>query len=101
MLFDFYGAHYSSNLMKMVVYGKENVDELGNIVESQFSAIPNKNYKSYQMTEHPFDEKMFKKMVKITPVKDKRTLELTWILKDKSMHYRNSPSRYVSHILGH
>lgn len=44
---------------------------------------------------------MFKKIVKITPVKDKRTLELTWILKDKSMHYRNAPSRYVAHILGH
>jgi insulysin len=44
---------------------------------------------------------MFKKMVKIVPVKDKRTLELTWILSDQSMNYRNSPSKYVSHILGH
>jgi len=26
---------------------------------------------------------------------------MTWILKDKSMHYRNAPSRYVTHILGH
>lgn len=26
---------------------------------------------------------------------------MTWILKDKSMHYRNAPSRYVAHILGH
>jgi hypothetical protein len=50
------------------------VDQLGQIVENQFSAIQNKNYKSYQMTEHPFDEKMFKKMIKIVPVKDKRTL---------------------------
>ena len=29
MLFDFYNSNYSSNLMKMVVYGKENVDQLG------------------------------------------------------------------------
>lgn len=26
MLFDFYNSHYSANLMKMVVYGRENVD---------------------------------------------------------------------------
>jgi secreted Zn-dependent insulinase-like peptidase len=32
MLFDFYNSNYSANLMKMVVYGKENVDELGDIV---------------------------------------------------------------------
>jgi len=50
MLFDFYNSHYSSNLMKMVVYGKENVDQLGEIVINQFSMIPNKNFKSYQMT---------------------------------------------------
>jgi insulysin len=74
MLFDFYNSHYSSNLMKMVVYGKENVDQLGDIVQNQFSAISNKKFTSYKMTEHPFDEKMFKKMIKITPVKDKRTL---------------------------
>ena len=74
MLFDFYNSNYSSNLMKMVVYGKENVDQLGQIVQNQFSAIPNKNYKSFKMTEHPFDEKMFKKIIKVTPVKDKRTL---------------------------
>lgn len=53
------------------------------------------------MTEQPFGEKMFKKIIKVTPVKDKRTLELTWILNDKSMYYKNAPSRYVSHILGH
>ena len=58
MLFDFYNSHYSSNLMKMVIYGKENVDQLGQIVEDQFSAIQNKNFKPYKMTEHPFDEKM-------------------------------------------
>ena len=28
MLLDFYNAHYSSNLMKLVVYSKENVDKV-------------------------------------------------------------------------
>jgi len=50
MLFDFYNSNYSSNLMKMVVYGKENVDQLVEIIQNQFSAIPNKSYKSFQMT---------------------------------------------------
>jgi insulysin len=39
--------------------------------------------------------------VKLVPVKDKRVLELTWFLKDQTPSYRNPPSKYVSHILGH
>jgi len=37
----------------------------------------------------------------LVPVKDKRVLELTWFLTDQTPHYRNSPSKYASHILGH
>lgn len=34
-------------------------------------------------------------------MKDKKHMELTWILKDQSAEYRHSPAKYVSHILGH
>jgi len=44
---------------------------------------------------------MLKKLVKVVPVKDKRTLEMTWILKDQASFYKNAPSKYISHILGH
>ena len=49
MLFDFYNKHYSANLMKLVVYGKESVDKLSEWVLQYFSGIPNKNYTSYVM----------------------------------------------------
>lgn len=35
------------------------------------------------------------------PVKDRRVLEITWLLKDQSSHYHHPPSKYISHILGH
>ena len=49
MLLDFYDKHYSSNLMKLVVYSKENVDKISELVSELFSAIPNKNLSSYRL----------------------------------------------------
>ena len=35
------------------------------------------------------------------PVKDKRVLELNWIVSNQAQHYKYPPSKYVSHLLGH
>lgn len=40
-------------------------------------------------------------MFKIYPVKDKKTLEMEWILNLKKEHYKNHPCKYVAHLLGH
>jgi secreted Zn-dependent insulinase-like peptidase len=55
----------------------------------------------YQMTESPFGENVFKKLVKLVPVKDKRTLEIIWVIKNKSSLYKSSPAKYASHLIGH
>ena len=49
----------------------------------------------------PFDQKMLKNIIKLVPVKDRRTLEMNWILKNQAQNYKNSPAKYISHILGH
>lgn len=101
MLLDFYNSNYSANLMKLVIYGKEKVDVLAQWAKDMFSAIPNRDYKREKMTECPYDEKAMKKLYKIVPVKDKKTIEITWILKLQQEHYRNHPGKYVSNLLGH
>ena len=52
------------------------------------------------MKNSPF-ETIYGKIVKLVPVKDKRTLELTWIIENQEQNYRHSPAKYVSHLLGH
>jgi secreted Zn-dependent insulinase-like peptidase len=39
-----------------------------------FSAVPNKKLKRFQLDCHPFDDKSFKKIFKVTPVKDLKKL---------------------------
>ena len=80
MLFKFYNSKYSANLMKLVVYGQSDIDSLTKSVESMFKDVKNNNYNKYQMDTHPYDDKTMRKMIKLVPVKDKKVLELCWIL---------------------
>ena len=34
-------------------------------------------------------------------MKDRKTLDLEWIISNQSKHYENHPGMYVSHMLGH
>jgi insulysin len=40
---DFHASHYSANLMKLAVYGRQPVGELAALVERLFSGVPNKD----------------------------------------------------------
>jgi insulysin len=101
MLFNFYNSHYSANLMKLVVYGQEDIENLVKSVEEKFRDVKNNKFAKFAIKEHPFGEDAIGKIIKLVPVKDRRVLELTWLIKDQSPYYRNAPSKYVSHIIGH
>jgi insulysin len=87
--------------MKLVVYGQDDIGRLAKSVEDNFKDVKNHKFSRFQIKEHPFGERALGKVIKLVPVKDRRVLELNWFLKDQTPFYRNSPSRYASHILGH
>lgn len=101
MLFSFYNSHYSANIMKLVVYGQDDLDVLAQSVIEKFSEVKNHQFAKFQIEGHPYGERALGKIIKIVPVKDRRVLELTWLLTNQAAHYRYAPSKYVSHILGH
>lgn len=101
MLFKFYQSNYSANIMKLVVYGQSDIETLTEEVKTRFSNVKNHQYTPFKLPEIPYDQNFIGKLIKVIPVKDKRTLELTWFLDDQTKLYRNPPSRYVSHLLGH
>ena len=53
------------------------------------------------MLDIPYAPESFNKIYKITPVKDKKVLDISWVLPDHSQYYENSPGQYLSHLLGH
>ena len=49
----------------------------------KFSAIPNYNYKRFTLSDQPYNDKAFKKIFKVVPIKDLKKLELMWVLPNK------------------
>ena len=98
---DFYKQHYSSNLMKLVVIGKESLDELEQMCTEMFQLVPN-NHLS------PLDEAIRLSddhkgiMIRHVPEKEGHTVEIQWLTSiSEQEFYRKSPLGTISHILGH
>ena len=85
----------------MVVYGKEDVQELSSLVKEKFLPISNQEYQKYRIKDLPYEQDKFNKIYKIVPVKDRKTLELNWIISNYEKHYENHPGKYLSHLFGH
>ncbi|KAJ3101736.1 Insulinase (Peptidase M16) [Phlyctochytrium planicorne] len=101
ILLEFHDRYYSANIMKLVVLGKEDIATLSSWVVSKFSAVHNKNIPVPTFSGHPYTPSDLQKLIKVKPVKDMQSLEITFPFPDTVPHYRKSPDSYLSHLLGH
>lgn len=75
--------------MCLAVYGKEKLDELEAMVVPRFSEIANKNVTAPRWTDHhPFLPEHFATKVSILPVKDSRSLTLSFLMGDLDKDYK-------------
>lgn len=99
---EFYETHYSANLMKLVVLGRESLDVLQNWVAELFSAVPNQNLpKKRWEDEKPLRPEDLGTQCFAKPVMESRELNLTFPFIDEEMLFESQPSRYVGHLIGH
>lgn len=101
VLIDFYQSNYSANLMKLVVLGKEPIDQLESWVTSKFSAIPNTNVSQPSFDMPLFQEDSLPALLKVSPTMDKRTLSLVFPIPSTKKEYRNKPTYFISNLIGH
>ncbi len=100
-LLNFHQQYYSANLMKAVLYGKESLETLEEWAREYFSLIKNTSKAVPKVAEIPFDSSNLGSFWKILPIKDKDTLDLTWVMEDFEPFYKNNPAKYLSHLIGH
>lgn len=100
-LLDFHATYYSSNVLKLVILGKEPLDVLQKWVDEKFSPMKNKNLPIPKFPGAPYQEAQLKKVVKVVPVRDARTLQMIWPLPSVREFYRSKPTRYLAHLVGH
>lgn len=100
-LITMYDQYYSANLMKLVVLGTENLDQLQEMVSSRFSSI---NNKQVQIQPHgaPFIEpSQLPLQIQVKPVKELRELSLMFEIPGVNQHWRTKPVQYLSSLIGH
>ncbi|KAJ3270626.1 Insulinase (Peptidase M16) [Terramyces sp. JEL0728] len=101
VLLDFHEMYYSSNIMKLVILGKESIPELTELAIKMFSGIKNKKIEPPTFGVHPYTRNELMKLIKIKPVKERRNLTLLFPCRDHKEHYETHPLQYVSHLIGH
>lgn len=101
-LLKFHETYYSASVMKLVVYGKEDLATLGRWATAMFSSVRNsgRSFPKFNGAV-PFDDTRLGRRVHVAPVKDVRTIALSWPLPPLYYEYLTKPNRVLSHLLGH
>lgn len=100
-LISFYEQYYSANLMTLVVLGRESVEELQQMVEARFSAIPDRDAKPFVNTVPLITADTLPARLSVKSVKDIRTLNLTFPVAPVREHWRSKPLYYIASQLGY
>jgi insulysin len=99
---NFYEKHYSANRMKLVVLGRESLNELESWTEELFADVPNQDLPQNRWDHvQPFTEKELGMQVFAKPVFHMRSLDLYFPYPDEEDYYDSQPGRYLSHLIGH
>lgn len=100
-LIDFHSKLYSSNIMTVVILGKEPLEILTNWAVDKFSFVLNKDIDFPRFSGKPLTEKELGVFINIKPVKDIRHLEISFPIPETRKWYKYQPCHYLSHLLGH
>ncbi|KAG1283773.1 hypothetical protein G6F66_010823 [Rhizopus arrhizus] len=100
-LLKFHDTYYSANLMKLVVVGRESLQQLTEWVVEMFSSVKNKSIPVPSFDGHPLTKNELGKQLFIKSVKKSRTLEVTFPFPDQTPFYECQPANYLSHLTGH
>ncbi len=100
-LLDFYAAHYSADRMGLVVLGREDVNTLAGWAREKFSAVPRQPVTESEPELPLFRAEDLPALLEIEPVRELRTLQLSFPLPPIDPHYRVAPGDYLANLIGH
>ncbi|KAF9941217.1 Insulinase (Peptidase M16) [Modicella reniformis] len=100
-LIAFHSKYYSANIMKLVILGREPLDQLAEWAIEKFSAVRNLGIAPPANTNPPWTAKELLMMTYVKPVKDFRSLEIKFPFPDQHPYYQIHPVRYITHTIGH
>ncbi|XP_075638112.1 insulin-degrading enzyme-like 1, peroxisomal [Castanea sativa] len=100
-LIKFYEENYSANLMHLVIYAKEKLDKIQNMVEDKFQDIRNTDRSCFHCPGQPCTSEHLQILVRTVPIKQGHKLRIVWPVTPEIRHYKEGPCRYLGHLIGH
>lgn len=100
-LLEFYAAHYSADRMGLVVLGREDVATLAQWAREKFGDVPEQPVAQSEPELPLFRAEDLPTLLEIEPVRELRTLELSFPLPPLDPHYRVAPADYLANLIGH
>ena len=100
-LIAFYERTYSSHLMKLVVVGREPLDVLEDWVRTRFDVVPRREFEPPSIAVPLYREGILPARLDIEPIREMRSISLSFAIPPLRPHYRAHPLALVSHLLGH
>ena len=98
---DFYKSTYSSHLMKLVVLGREPLEDLEHHVRTRFEAVKRRPVERLHIDAPLFREGLLPARLDIAPIREAGTLSLSFPIPPLRPHHRSKPLALISHLVGH
>lgn len=100
-LVQFYQRYYSSNMMTLVVEGKESLAELKEMVEQYFSAIPNRQTPAPEVRAPLFTQDSLPARLSIKSLTEQNSLSLTFPVQGVRELWQEKPLHYIADLVGY
>lgn len=100
-LLKFHEQYYSANTMKLVVLGKEPLDQLETWVKKKFTDIKNRSLKREAINVDFFAEGFLPARLDVQSVKDTRSLSIGFPIPSPSAYKDSQPVSYIANLIGH
>lgn len=106
-LLRFYSSYYSSTIMSVILYGREELDALEDYVVEYFSKVPDHpvscfDYEKLFMETPPYTrETSIGKLVRLIPYETNKRLKIYFPLPPLDKYSESCAPAYISHIIGH
>ena len=97
----FYEAHYSANIMRLAIIGREPLDELESLARSMFAAVPNRDAALATIDEPLFIDAQLPMLLTVQPTGTLQELQVSFQIPDYRSEYDAKPLSYVANLVGH
>ncbi len=100
-LIEFYKKYYSANRMKLVLLGKDPLDQMEAWVKKMFAGVKNTDRAPLKYDPDIYDDGVLPQLISIKPVANKHILKLSFEVPSTYQYWKSKPASVLGHLLGH